>query len=585
MVRPTSLASLALTSGAPTPIDVTGSKAFLLPETLDFDGPTRPLAALERDLGVALHREEEVGDEAKATKGSEAEMTGVVATQPVGSSEGGGGGRPPSPLSVEEGGEGGPTSARGFLEGRGWGFKALFIATTCSAQLIAQGQFGMVVIPLYEVGRWLGTEEQGQLGWMAASYGLTVGMFLILSGRLGDMYGPKLLWLIGFGLVIIANLASGFCTSPVPFNVCRALGGIGAALSLPNAVSILGRTYPPGLMRSIVFAILGALAPIGFVVPGSFAALLADHGAVQWIWFTTTLVAAAFACAGMLVLPPDDPIPPKSVRKNFDYLGAVLLICSLGLFNFTWNQAPLVGWKVSYVWASLIVSVFLFTAFFLWEKKMGRAALIPPQVLSRTNLLVYTCLWLGWISMGTFLFYTVMFIRNIKETHTALGVAAQMAPCGPTGALAALIIPSLITRVPGHLIFLASMIAFLIGNVMMSVAPPHITYWAVQFPSLLIVIFGPGTLDMSFSTGQLIVSNSVPREFQGIAAGIVSMITNYSMSIGLGMAGTVEIYAAPHGPLLKGYRSAFYFASALAAIAVIVVGLFVRMPKMAHYRE
>jgi hypothetical protein len=110
----------------------------------------------------------------------------------------------------------------------------------------------------------------------------------------------------------------------------------------------------------------------------------------------------------MLVLPPDDPIPPKSVRKNFDYLGAVLLICSLGLFNFTWNQAPLVGWKVSYVWASLIVSVFLFTAFFLWERKMGRAALIPPQVLSRTNLLVYTCLWLGWISMGTFLFYTVM---------------------------------------------------------------------------------------------------------------------------------------------------------------------------------
>ena len=171
MVRPTSLASLALTSGAPTPIDVTGSKAFLLPETLDFDGPTRPLAALERDLGVALHREEEVGDEAKATKGSEAEMTGVVATQPVGSSEGGGGGRPPSPLSVDEGGGGGPTSARGFLEGRGWGFKALFIATTCSAQLIAQGQFGMVVIPLYEVGRWLGTEEQGQLGWMAASYG------------------------------------------------------------------------------------------------------------------------------------------------------------------------------------------------------------------------------------------------------------------------------------------------------------------------------------------------------------------------------------------------------------------------------
>ena len=79
---------------------------------------------------------------------------------------------PPS-LSLENGlsGTEDPQSARGHLEGRGWAFKALFVITTCSAQLIAQGQFGMVVVPLYEVGEWLGTEEQGQLGWMAASYG------------------------------------------------------------------------------------------------------------------------------------------------------------------------------------------------------------------------------------------------------------------------------------------------------------------------------------------------------------------------------------------------------------------------------
>ena len=57
--------------------------------------------------------------------------------------------------------------------------------------------------------------------------------------------------------------------------------------AVPNAVAILGRTYPPGLMRSIVFAILGALAPVGFIIPGAYAALLADFGAVRWIWFST----------------------------------------------------------------------------------------------------------------------------------------------------------------------------------------------------------------------------------------------------------------------------------------------------------
>lgn len=51
------------------------------------------------------------------------------------------------------------------------------------------------------------------------------------------------------------------------------------------------------------------------------------------------------------------------------------------------------------------------------------------------------------------------------------------------------------------------------------------------------------------------------------------------------MAGTVEAYVAPHGPLLKGYRAAFYFGIGLAALSVVVVGGFVRMPKMAQYRE
>jgi len=122
----------------------------------------------------------------------------------------------------------------------------------------------------------------------------------------------------------------------------------------------------------------------------------------------SALTAAAFATAGTYILPADDPIPPRACRKRFDALGAVLLLAALGLFNFTWNQAPLVGWHVAYVWASLLVSVVLFVAFYVWERRMGVHALIPVEVLTRVNLLVYTSLWLGWVSFGTFLFYTVL---------------------------------------------------------------------------------------------------------------------------------------------------------------------------------
>lgn len=152
--RPDSIASLALTSCQHSAFDLTASKTFLLPCKPD---PTvnheRPIAALERHFS----------NESASRAGAGGSHNGAtdVATHQAGGEN--------APSTLEDG-ETAP-AARHHLEGRGWAFKAVFIMTTCSAQLIAQGQFGMVMIPLYEIGAWLGTQNQGQLGWMAASYG------------------------------------------------------------------------------------------------------------------------------------------------------------------------------------------------------------------------------------------------------------------------------------------------------------------------------------------------------------------------------------------------------------------------------
>lgn len=127
------------------------------------------------------------------------------------------------------------------------------------------------------------------------------------------------------------------------------------------------------------------------------------------------------------------------------------------------------------------------------------------------------------------------------------------------------------------------MFAFTVCNIIAATASTSTAegqYWKSTFWSLVIGTFGP---DMSFSTGQLIVSNSVSHEFQGIAAGVVSMITNYSIAIGLGLTGTLEYYIRGSEDTiddrLRGYRASFWFATGLASIAGIVVALFVRMPK------
>jgi hypothetical protein len=103
------------------------------------------------------------------------------------------------------------------------------------------------------------------------------------------------------------------------------------------------------------------------------------------------------------------------------------------------------------------------------------------------------------------------------------------------------------------------------------------TYWAMLFPALVIAAF---TADLIFASSQIIASNAVDRAHQGVAGSLVGTLLTYGMSTGLGFAGTVEVYTNDGGKnVLKGYRSAAYFGTGLAAAALIMGVVFVRMPK------
>ena len=177
---------------------------------------------------------------------------------------------------------------------------------------------------------------------------------------------------------------------------------------VPNAVAIFGRTYPPGHMRTIIFAIFGAIAPVGFLVSGAMAALLAVKAGPRWIWFFTAMFTSAVLAVAVFILPDDDLQPVSDRVRTFDYIGTLLIIMALGLFNITWNQAPITGWSEAYVWSLLLVALLSFVAFYFWEKRIGKQALIPTVVLQPASLLVYLSLWLGWMSFGVFLFYTTL---------------------------------------------------------------------------------------------------------------------------------------------------------------------------------
>jgi MFS family permease len=120
-------------------------------------------------------------------------------------------------------------------------------------------------------------------------------------------------------------------------------------------------------------------------------------------------------------------------------------------------------------------------------------------------------------------------------------------------------------------------VTILISNVLMATVPIHQSYWPQIFPSVVLFSFCP---DFVYTAGQIIASNSVRRNQQGIAASVIGTLNLYGNSLGLGFASTIEVQIARRsGSQIMGYRAALFFGVAISAVALILDVCFVRLVK------
>jgi len=159
-------------------------------------------------------------------------------------------------------------------------------------------------------------------------------------------------------------------------------------------------------------------------------------------------------------------------------------------------------------------------------------------------------------------------ILELERGQSILESASQIIPTAISGALAAITTGYVIGKVQPGWVMLISMMAFMVGNILLATVPVHQTYWAQTFVSSIVTCWG---MDMSFPSGVIVLSNHMPPEHQGLAASLVNTVINYSISIGLGMAGTVETHVNSGGANeLKGYRGAFYLGIGFDGLGVLL---------------
>ncbi len=207
---------------------------------------------------------------------------------------------------------------------------------------------------------------------------------------------------------------------------------------------------------------------------------------------------------------------------------------------------------------------------FFIELRVATSPLIPFDALSTDVAFVLGCVACGWSCFGIWVYYLWQFYGQLRGA-SPLHAAAWTIPVAISGAIASITTGFLLGRLRPAWVMTIALTAFTVGTILIATAPVDQSYWALSFVCTIIIPWG---MDMSFPAATLILSDAVPKDHQGIAASLVNTIVNYSISLALGFAGTVESHVNNGGTnpedVLLGFRGAWYFAIGLSGFGLFL---------------
>ncbi|KAF8679638.1 Major Facilitator Superfamily [Rhizoctonia solani] len=421
--------------------------------------------------------------------------------------------------------------------------------------------------------------SQSDLQWPVSVYSLTYGCFLLLSGRLADILGRRLLFLVGTAWFAAFSLGIAFAPSQVALIVLMALLGIGPAANTPAAVGLFGAHFT-GRAKEKAFAILGGAQPLGYI-----------GGLVQ------AALGTIFSVMAWYCLPPNHPAPDSEDEhgdntrkvmlkrlKRIDWVGAALSTAGFGLLTFSLagaESAPR-GWKTPYIPALLCTSVICLVGFVEWERRReqaGKSVLVPLSIFRAPNFgSLLAVAFTAWWSFNALNYYATLFFQSV-QLLSPLQTSISFLPLAASGIFLNVLSGLLIHCVRPQFLILVGLVLSVAAAALFAVIKPNVTYWAMSLPFLLLL---PGP-DLCYSVLNLHICNGVDIHNQALAGALFNVVTRVGTSVGLAVTSAVstaiqKMAAKRHntsdltGPLvlMPGYRGAAWVCFGMAVLAVII---------------
>lgn len=448
----------------------------------------------------------------------------------------------------------------------------LALGVVCLAQLMIVLDTTIVNVALPAIQRDLHF-TQGNLTWVIDAFLVTFGSFLLLAGRLGDLFGRRRVFLAGVTLFTAASVVCGLAPGPGALIAARFVQGLGAAVQASVILAIIVTEFPEPADRAramsayVFVAVAGG--SLGLLAGGALTQILSWH----WIFFVNLPIGVATIVLARLLIPRD---AGQGVVGHVDWLGSLLVTASLMAAIYAIIQASGHGWGSSSVLGFGAVAAVLMGAFLAVEARIA-SPIMPLRVL-RTGGLVSSSVVRGFLVTGM---YSTFFLGTLYLEHVlhygALKTGLAFLPWTMTvGALALGINARLVKRFGTMPTLVAGMLTVVVGLGLLTTVGAHTSFFPTIFFAFFAIGLGIGSAFMPLLS---IAMAEVPAADAGLASGIVNVSQQVAGALGLAVLGTIatnhthalEVSHHPQvGALLAGYHLAFAIGATSVTTGILV---------------
>ncbi|MFB7104394.1 MFS transporter [Streptomyces hydrogenans] len=439
----------------------------------------------------------------------------------------------------------------------------LVLVVLCAAQFMVSLDFSVLNVALPALGADLGIGPSA-LQWAVTAFALPSGGFLLLFGRIGDLYGRKKLFLTGLAVFGAASVLATLAWSPAVFLAARALQGVGAAAIVPTGMSLLTTTFPEGPLRDRALGISGTLLSLGFTIGMVLGGVMTDTLG----WRSTMGLLALFSA---LVLPLAPRLLTESrtpERPRLDVPGAVTVTGGLLSLIYALSTAAERGFGGVDVLVTLVAGVALLVAFVVVESRSAAPLVSLPMLRRRTVAFGNLGGLVTFSMMSTIIFVLTLYLQEtlgLSSFATGLVFGVQ----GVVSVFAGTVAPRLIGRFGAR----RTLAAGLAGQGVLVAALLGIgTSSGAVFAAVAVSVASMFHLVAIISYG-VTVTSGVPDEQQGLATGLVTTTQQVGLTVGIPLLG---VLATTGDSLYDGVRTVIALDAAIVLAAAVLVALGLR---------